>query len=540
MPDLPVADTSTSDSPAGGGAESIRTAPSAEASLGSTTDTGSPAASDRNALTVGADGPIVLHDVHFVNQMAHFNRERVPERNVHAKGSGAFGRFETTDDVSAFTKAGLFQPGAVTEVLARFSTVAGEQGSPDTWRDPRGFALKFYTDEGNYDLVGNNTPVFFIRDAMKFPHFIRSQKRRGGSGLRDNNMQWDFWTLNPESAHQVTHLMGDRGIPRSYRTMNGYGSHTYMWVNAAGERFWVKYHFHSNQGVEGLTDDDATRIAGEDADFHRRDLYEAIGRGEHPSWTLSVQVMPYEQAREYHLNPFDLTKVWPHADVPLRRVGIMTLNRNPENFFAEIEQAAFEPSALVPGIGFSPDKMLLGRAFAYADTHRHRIGANYLQLPVNRPHVEVNTYTKDGPMAYDHTGDAPVYAPNSFGRGYADNVGEVDPGWETDGPMVRQAYTLRPDDDDFSQAGTLVRDVWNDEQRAAFVKTVAGHLLGGVTGDVLERAFDYWRHVDEKTGAEIERLVRVGADLGAPGAQDDQAKKDASSPIVDTDTHAAS
>ena len=540
MPDLPVADTSTSDSPVAGGPESIRTAPSAEASLGSTTDTDSPAASDRNALTVGADGPIVLHDVHFVNQMAHFNRERVPERNVHAKGSGAFGRFETTDDVSAFTKAGLFQPGAVTEVLARFSTVAGEQGSPDTWRDARGFALKFYTDEGNYDLVGNNTPVFFIRDAMKFPHFIRSQKRRGGSGLRDNNMQWDFWTLNPESAHQVTYLMGDRGIPRSYRTMNGYGSHTYMWVNAAGERFWVKYHFHSNQGVEGLTDDDATRIAGEDADFHRRDLYEAIDRGDHPSWTLSVQVMPYEQAREYHLNPFDLTKVWPHADVPLRRVGIMTLNRNPENFFAEIEQAAFEPSALVPGIGFSPDKMLLGRAFAYADTHRHRIGANYLQLPVNRPHVEVNTYTKDGPMAYDHTGDAPVYAPNSFGRGYADNVGEVDPGWETDGPMVRQAYTLRPDDDDFSQAGTLVRDVWSDEQRAAFVKTVAGHLLGGVTGDVLERAFDYWRHVDEKTGAEIERLVRVGADLGAPGAQDDQAKKDASSPIVDTDTHAAS
>ena len=540
MPDLPVADTSTSDSPAAGGPESIRTAPSAEASLGSTTDTGSPAASDRNALTVGADGPIVLHDVHFVNQMAHFNRERVPERNVHAKGSGAFGHFETTDDVSAFTKAALFQPGAVTEVLARFSTVAGEQGSPDTWRDPRGFALKFYTDEGNYDLVGNNTPVFFIRDAMKFPHFIRSQKRRGGSGLRDNNMQWDFWTLNPESAHQVTYLMGDRGIPRSYRTMNGYGSHTYMWVNAAGERFWVKYHFHSNQGVEGLTDDDATRIAGEDADFHRRDLYEAIDRGDHPSWTLSVQVMPYEQAREYHLNPFDLTKVWPHADVPLRRVGIMTLDRNPENFFAEIEQAAFEPSALVPGIGFSPDKMLLGRAFAYADTHRHRIGANYLQLPVNRPHVEVNTYTKDGPMAYDHTGDAPVYAPNSFGRGYADNVGEVDPGWETDGPMVRQAYTLRPDDDDFSQAGTLVRDVWNDEQRAAFVKTVAGHLLGGVTGDVLERAFDYWRHVDEKTGAEIERLVRVGPDLGSPGAQDDKAKKDASSPIVDTDTHAAS
>lgn len=539
MPDLPVADSGVATSEGSPVGESIRTAPSAEASLGSTTDTGAPAPSDRNALTVGADGPILLHDVHFVNQMAHFNRERVPERNVHAKGSGAFGHFETTEDVSAFTKAGLFQPGAVTDMLARFSTVAGEQGSPDTWRDPRGFALKFYTDEGNYDLVGNNTPIFFIRDAMKFPHFIRSQKRRGGNGLRDNNMQWDFWTLNPESAHQVTYLMGDRGIPRSYRTMNGYGSHTYMWVNAAGERFWVKYHFHSDQGVEGLTDEDATRIAGEDADFHRRDLYEAIDRGEFPSWTLSVQVMPYEEARDYHLNPFDLTKVWPHADIPLRKVGTMTLDRNPENFFAEIEQAAFEPSALVPGIGFSPDKMLLGRAFAYADTHRHRIGANYLQLPVNRPHVEVNTYTKDGPMAYEHTGDAPVYAPNSFGRGYADNVGEVDPGWETAGPMVREAYTLRPDDDDFSQAGALVRDVWNDEQRAAFVKTVAGHLLGGVTGDVLERAFSYWRHVDEATGAEIERLVRADADLGAPGAQDDAAKQNASDPIAEPNTNAA-
>ena len=528
MPELPQPHDGTS----------IRTAPSAEAELGSTTDTGAPAPSDRNALTIGADGPIVLHDVHFLNQMAHFNRERVPERNVHAKGSGAFGVFETTDDVSAYTKASLFQPGATTPMLARFSTVAGEQGSPDTWRDPRGFALKFYTDEGNYDLVGNNTPVFFIRDAMKFPHFIRSQKRRGGNGLRDNNMQWDFWSLNPESAHQVTYLMGDRGIPRSYRHMNGYGSHTYMWVNAAGEKFWVKYHFHADQGVEGLTDTDATRIAGEDADFHRRDLFEAIERGEYPSWTLSVQVMPYEDARTYRINPFDLTKIWPHADYPLIRVGTMTLNRNPENFFAEIEQAAFEPSALVPGIGFSPDKMLLGRAFAYADTHRHRIGANYLQLPVNRPHVEVNTYTQDGPMAYDHNGDAPVYAPNSFGRGYADEVGEVEPGWEADGAMVRQAYTLRADDDDFSQAGALVRDVWNDEQRAAFVKTVAGHLLGGVTGDVLERAFAYWKAVDAATGAEIERRVRADADLGAPGAQPDAALDDAENPIVESDTHA--
>ncbi len=332
--------------------------------------------------------------------------------------------------------------------------------------------------------------------------------------------------------------MGDRGIPASYRHMNGYGSHTYMWVNAAGERFWVKYHFHTAQGVKGLTDADATKIAGEDADVHRRDLFEAIERGDFPSWRLSVQVMPYEEAAGYRINPFDLTKVWPHADYPLIPVGTMTLNRNPENFFAQIEQAAFEPSALVPGIGFSPDKMLLGRAFAYADTHRHRIGANYLQLPVNRPRVELNSYTQDGPMAYEHRGDDPVYAPNSFGRGYADNVGVVDPGWESDGPMVRAAYTPRSDDDDFSQAGALVRDVWDDAQRQAFVRTVAGHLLGGVKGDVLQRAFAYWKAVDEKTGAEIERLVRADADLGGPGGQDDAAKADAAAPVVEHDTHA--
>ncbi|OUZ07871.1 catalase [Aeromicrobium sp. PE09-221] len=514
--------------------------PTPEADLGSTTQTGAPATSDRNSLTVGADGPILLHDTHFIEQMAHFNRERVPERNVHAKGSGAFGVFETTEDVSAYTKAALFQKGVQTEMLARFSTVAGEQGSPDTWRDPRGFALKFYTTEGNYDLVGNNTPIFFIRDTMKFPHFIRSQKRRGGSGLRDNNMQWDFWTLNPESAHQVTYLMGDRGIPKTYRHMNGYGSHTYLWINEAGEKHWVKYHFHSNQGVEGLTGEEADRIAGHDADFHRRDLYESIENGDFPSWTLSVQLMPYEDAKTYRINPFDLTKVWPHGDYPLVKVGTMTLNRNPENFFAEIEQAAFEPSAVVPGIGFSPDKMLLGRTFAYADTHRYRIGTNYHQLPVNQAKntQHQNTYTFDGAMAYQHSGDAPVYAPNSFGRGYADQTGTVSDGWETDGEMVRQAYTLRAEDDDWSQAGRLVREVWNDEQREAFVQTVAGHLLGGVKGDVLERAFLYWKNVDEQTGKRIEELVRAEQGEPNPGSEDAVAKANASDPIREPHTHA--
>ncbi|HKJ12052.1 MAG TPA: catalase [Ornithinimicrobium sp.] len=520
-----------STSPRTQGSPSIEPIQSTESATGSTTDTGAPATSDRNSLTVGADGPILLHDTHFLNQMAHFNRERVPERNVHAKGGGAFGVFRTTHDVSAYTKAALFQPGVETEMLARFSTVAGEQGSPDTWRDPRGFALKFYTSEGNYDLVGNNTPVFFIRDTMKFPHFIRSQKRRGANGLRDNHMQWDFWSLNPESAHQVTYLMGERGIPRSWREMNGYGSHTFMWVNEAGEKHWVKYHFHSDQGVHGLTGEEATRIAGEDADFHRRDLYNAIADGEYPSWTLYVQVMPYEDARAYRINPFDLTKVWPHSDYPLVQVGTMTLNRNVENFFAEIEQAAFEPSALVPGIGFSPDKMLLGRAFAYSDTHRYRIGPNYQQLPVNQAKnvSEQNTYTFDGPMAYHHSGDAAVYAPNSQGRGFSDLTGEVDESWESDGAMVRQAYTLRSDDDDFSQPGAMVREVWDDAQRAAFVETVAGHLLGGVTGEVLERAFGYWKSVDEDTGARIEAMVRAEVGAANPGGEDDIARVEATS-----------
>ncbi|WP_232676236.1 catalase [Nocardioides sp. R-C-SC26] len=486
---------------------------------GSSTGTGAPAPSDRNSLTVGPNGPILLHDHHFIEQMAHFNRERIPERNVHAKGSGAFGTLEITGDISRYTCAAALQPGATTEALARFSTVAGELGSPDTWRDPRGFALKFYTSEGNWDLVGNNTPVFFIRDTMKFPHFIRSQKRRGGNGLRDNDMQWDFWTHNPESAHQVTWLMGDRGIPRTWRHMNGYGSHTYLLYNETGEKTWVKFHFISDQGVECLTQEEANRIAGEDSDHHRRDLYESIEAGEHPSWTLKVQLMPYEEAMTYRINPFDLTKVWPHGDYPLVDVGTLRLDRNPENHFAQIEQAAFEPSAVVPGIGFSPDKMLLGRVFAYADTHRHRLGTNYLQLPVNRHRVEgAYTYQFDGAMTFDHTGDRSKYAPNSYGEPYSDLTGPVVDGWETDGEMVREAYTLRADDDDFSQPGTLVRDVFDDAARDRFVGNVAGHLLGGVSEPILQRAFAYWSSVDAEIGRRIEDAVRAdqGKDV-APG-----------------------
>ena len=474
---------------------------------GSALSNGAPAESDRNSLSLSPNGPLLLHDVHLVETLAHFNRANVPERRPHAKGSGAFGEFEVTGDVSAYTKADVFQPGTKTRMLARFSTVAGEQGSADTWRDVRGFSLRFYTQEGNYDLVGNNTPIFFVRDPMKFPHFIRSQKRLPDSGLRDATMQWDFWTHTPESAHQVTYLMGDRGLPRSWRHMNGYGSHTYMWVNEAGEKFWVKYHFHTNQGIENLTAAEAQRLAGADAEYHRRDLFDAIGRGEHPSWELSVQVMPYEDAKDYRYNPFDLTKVWPHSDYPLIKVGTMTLNENPKNFFAEIEQAAFAPSNTVPGIGFSPDKMLLGRVFAYADAHRARIGTNFHQLPVNQPINDApDPYMIDGNMAYKHSGDAPVYAPNSFGRSYADQEGPVAEGWEADGEMVRQAYVLHAEDDDWTQAGNLVRNVFDDATRERFVGTVSGALVG-VHPEVLERAFQYWSNVDENIGARIRAAV---------------------------------
>ncbi|MEP7273355.1 MAG: catalase [Acidobacteriota bacterium] len=475
-----------------------------------TTDAGIPVASDEHSLTVGPDGPILLQDHYLIEQMANFNRERIAERQPHAKGSGAFGHFEVTTDVSAYTRAAVFQPGTRTDTLIRFSTVAGESGSPDTWRDPRGFALKFFTSEGNYDLVGNNTPVFFIRDPMKFQHFIRSQKRRADSGLRDHDMQWDFWTLSPESAHQVTLLMGDRGIPKTWRHMNGYSSHTYMWVNVNGERFWVKYHFKTDQGIDFLTQEEADRLAGTDADYHRRDLFESIKRGDHPSWTLKAQIMPFEEARNYRFNPFDLTKVWPHGDYPLHEVGKLRLDRNPTDFHTEIEQAAFEPNNLVPGIGVSPDKMLLGRLFAYADAHRHRLGVNYKQIPVNRPKVPVHSYSKDGTMRVQNVSD-PVYAPNSKGGPKADGESYPDVAiWEAGGEFIRAAYTLRKDDDDFGQAGTLVRKVMDDEQRNRLVSNVVGHLKDGVSEPVLQRAFEYWRSIDKDTGDRIIRGVNGG------------------------------
>nr|WP_221472136.1 catalase [Amycolatopsis umgeniensis] len=474
-----------------------------------TNNVGIPVASDNDSLTLGANGPILLQDHYLIEKNAQFNRERVPERVVHAKGGGAHGFLEVTEDVSQFTKAALFQPGVRTESLVRFSSVAGENGSPDTWRDPRGFAVKFYTSEGNYDLVGNNTPVFFIRDPIKFPDFIHSQKRRADNHLRDHDIQWDFWTLRPESAHQVTWLMGDRGIPSNWREMDGFGSHTYLWENAGGEKFWVKYHFKTDQGIGYLPQADADRIAGEDSDYYIRDLFKNIEKGNHPSWTLYVQVMPYAEAADYRFNPFDLTKVWPKGDYPLIKVGRWVLDRNPANYFAEIEQAAFEPSNLVPGIGPSPDKMLQGRLFAYPDAHRYRIGANYTQLPVNAPKSPVNSYSRDGAMRFTNPGD-PVYAPNSKGGPHANAeiAAETASGYGVEDEVIRSAYKLHAEDDDFGQPGTLVREVMDDEQRERLANNIIGHASNDVSQPVLERVFEYWRNVDKDLGDKVADAFR--------------------------------
>ncbi len=480
-----------------------------------TTDAGIPAPSDNDSLTVGPDGPILLQDHYVIQKMAQFNRERVPERVVHAKGGGAHGFFEVTADARAWTKADFLKSkGKKTPVFVRFSTVAGELGSADTARDPRGFALKFYTEEGNYDLVGNNTPIFFIRDPSKFSDFIHSQKRMPDTHLRDNTMQWDFWSLRPEAMHQVTFLMTDRGTPRSWRHMNGFGSHTFMWVNAGGQRFWVKYHFKTEQGIQNFTASEAAAMAAEDPDFHIRDLHESIARHEEPVWRLEMQIMPFDDAAGYRFNPFDLTKVWPHGDYPAIPIGRLVLDRNPENYFAEVEQAAFEPANMVPGIGPSPDKMLLGRLFSYPDTHRYRIGANYLQLPINQPKSPVSSYNKDGAMRYEHAGAQPVYAPNSFGGPSADveRYGQ-DPGWSVSGQMVRGAYTLHRDDDDYKQAGDLVRKVLSSEDRDHLVSNVVGHMKP-VRRDVQERALGHWHAVDGELGDRI----AAGLGIGVPTA----------------------
>ncbi|MBF0565082.1 MAG: catalase [Nitrospirae bacterium] len=441
-----------------------------------TTNFGAPADNDLNSVTAGVPGPVVLQDIHLIEKLAHFNRERIPERIVHAKGAGAYGYFEVTHDLTGYTKAKFLSGiGKRTEVLVRFSTVGGEKGSADSERDPRGFALKFYTEEGNYDLVMNNTPVFFIRDPLKFPDFIHTQKRHPATNTKDPDMFWDFLSLTPESVHQVTILFSDRGTPATYRNMNGYSGHTFKWYNDKGEYVWVKYHFKTEQSIKNLTRADAVAMAGQDPDHATRDLFQAIKRGEFAAWTVSVQIMRPEESESYRFDPFDITKVWPHADYPLHRLGRMVLNRNPENYFADIEQAAFSPGNFVPGISSSPDKMLQGRLFAYADAHRYRLGANYHLLPVNRAKaVKVDNYQRDGFMRFDSNGaGTPVYYPNSF-NGPEPEAEAAEPAFDVSGIVGRHPYT-HPNDD-FVQTGELYSKVMSDGDRNNLIGNIVAHL----------------------------------------------------------------
>jgi catalase len=483
-----------------------------------TTDAGSPVGSDEYSVTVGPEGPVLLQDAYLMEKLAHFVRERVPDRVYHVKGGGAYGYFEVTTDVAKWTKAAfLNKVGKRTPLFVRFSEVAAEEGYPDSDRDVRGFAVKFYTEEGNYDMVGNNTPVFFVRDPMKFPDFIHSQERMPDSGLRSNNMQWDFWTLSPESAHQVTILMSDRGTPRTWRHMNGYSSDTYMWVNARGQRFWVKYHFKTEQGIQNLTDAESRAMRSVDLDCHRRDLWDAIAGKDYPSWQLQMQIMPYEDAATYRFNPFDITKVWPHKDYPTIPIGRMVLDRNPENFFAEVTEVGFDVANFVPGIGPSPDRMVMGRMFAYGDSNRYRTGTNWEQLPVNRPINEVHNYNKDAPMRFHHSGNQPVYAPNSYGGPRADPQRFPDPTWFVESAeIMRTAYVPHKDDDDFVQPGTLYRQVLSQTDRDHLVDNLVWHLSQGVERFIQERAVrEYIMKVDPDLGARVARGLGVGAPQAA-------------------------
>jgi catalase len=481
-----------------------------------TTNLGAPVDDDQNTLTAGSPGPSLLQDVHLIEKLAHFDRERIPERVVHAKGAGAGGYFEVTHDVTQYTRAAfLSEVGKCTEVFVRFSTVGGERGSADAERDPRGFAVKFYTEEGNYDMVGNNTPVFFIRDPLKFPDFIHTQKRHPATNLKDPDMFWDFLSLTPESIHQVTILFSDRGTPKSYRHMNGYSGHTFKWYNAAGEYYWVKIHFKTDQGIQNMTGEEAGRMTGEDPDHATRDLYQAIEWGKFPSWSVYVQIMTPEQAATYRFDPFDITKVLPHRDFPLVPVGRMVLHRNPENYFAEVEQSAFSPGNFVPGIAASPDKLLQGRLFSYHDTHRHRLGPNYHLIPVNRARgVIASNYQRDGAMRTDaNGGGTPNYYPNTF-CGPKPRPEVADPPVEVSGMAARQSYS-HPNDD-YVQAGNLYRTVMTDEDRDHLIGNIVAHLGNAQRRLQLRQAAlfvkadpEYGRRVAEGLGIDVQKVEHL-------------------------------
>ncbi|MEK4631496.1 catalase [Bacillus velezensis] len=472
-----------------------------------TTSWGAPVGDNQNSMTAGDRGPALIQDVHLLEKLAHFNRERVPERVVHAKGAGAHGYFEVTNDVTKYTKAAfLSEVGKRTPLFIRFSTVAGELGSSDTVRDPRGFAVKFYTEEGNYDIVGNNTPVFFIRDAIKFPDFIHTQKRDPRTHLKNPTAVWDFWSLSPESLHQVTILMSDRGIPATLRHMHGFGSHTFKWTNDKGEGVWIKYHFKTEQGVKNLDVNTAAKIAGENPDYHTEDLFNAIENGDFPAWKLYVQIMPLEDANTYRFDPFDVTKVWSQKDYPLIEVGRMVLNRNPENYFAEVEQATFSPGTLVPGVDVSPDKMLQGRLFAYHDAHRYRVGANHQALPINRSRNEVKNYQRDGQMRFDDNGGRSVYyEPNSFG-GPKESPENKQAAYPVSGFADSVSYNHH---DHYTQAGDLYR-LMSEEERTRLVANIVSAMKPVEKEEIKLRQIGHFYKADPEYGR------RVAEGLGLP------------------------
>lgn len=473
-----------------------------------TTSAGNPIADNQNSLSAGPRGPLLLQDYQLIEKLAHQNRERIPERVVHAKGWGAFGTFTVTNDITRHTRARLFSDvGKQTDVVMRFSTVAGELGAADAERDVRGFAVKFYTEEGNWDIVGNNTPVFFVRDPLKFPDFIHTQKRHPRTNLRSATAMWDFWSLSPESLHQVTMLMSDRGLPTDVRHINGYGSHTYSFINAASERVWVKFHFKTLQGHRHWTNEEAAQIIGRTRESTQEDLFGAIERGEFPRWRMCVQIMTEDQARQTTYNPFDLTKVWPHADFPLIEVGILELNRNADNYFAEIEQAAYSPSNIIPGLGFSPDRMLQARVFSYADAHRYRLGTHYEALPVNAPRCPAHHYHKDGAMRF--TANMPTeayYEPNSFG-GPTQNPEYREPPLPLEGDADR--YDHREGNDDYSQPRALF-ELFDNSQRERLFGNIAA-AMQGVPEFIIERQLGHFDEVHPEYGAGVRAALKASA-----------------------------
>ncbi|SFE09340.1 catalase [Thermophagus xiamenensis] len=479
-----------------------------------TTASGRPYFEKQDSMTVGPKGPILLQDYYLHEQMAHFNRERIPERVVHAKGSGAFGTFRVTHDITRYTKAKLFsKPGNKCRVFARFSTVGGERGSADTERDPRGFAVKFYTEEGNWDLVGNNTPVFFIKDPKKFADFIHTQKRDPKTNLISQTMRWDFWSLNPESLHQVLILFSDRGTPDGYRKMNGYGSHTFSMINDKNERVWVKYHFKTLQGIHNLTAQQAEELKGKDPDYSQRDLLNAIEKGDYPQWALKIQVMTEEQAKHFRWNPFDLTKVWPHSEYPLIDVGILELNEIPANYFADVEQAAFNPSNLIDGLDVSPDKMLQGRLLSYPDAHRYRLGVNYEQIPVNRPICPAHNYQRDGFMTVNgNHGSAPNYYPNSFDDIEPDKKYKI-PSFNVESNLADTYDRNENDDDHYTQPGLLFRKVMTDQERKNTVANIVDAMQqidGPKRDEIISRQLGHFAKADR------ELAIGVAKGLNSP------------------------